>query len=237
MLFNPDPSKPAQDVKNASSSSSSLNNIQVERASYQKQFGIVLDEKRIFKQHIDSAISKINKGMSVFKKLRHSLPQKSLITTYKAYLRPLIDFGNIIYDQPQKESFCEELESIQYKAASAISISCIYQELGLESLTSRRYCKRLSCLFKMMKKEVPHYLINLIPKCEQSIRMRNNHTPTYQCRKDCFKYSLFPSILNSWFNLDDSIRNFESILIFKRGFIKTTDHRPTDPPTTYPPTH
>ena len=122
-----------------------VNNIQVERRSYQNHLGILLDEKLNFKQqHIDSVILKINKGISVIKKLRHSLPRKSLLTIYKAFLRPLIDYGDIIYDQPQNESFCEKLESVQYKAALAItgamqgtSRDKIYQELGLESLKSR----------------------------------------------------------------------------------------------------
>ena len=64
---------------------------------------------------------KINKGVAVIKKLRYSLPRKSLITIYKAFLRPLIDYGDIIYDQPQNESFCEKLESVQYKATLAIT--------------------------------------------------------------------------------------------------------------------
>ena len=52
----------------------SLNNIQVERASYKKHVGIILDEKLNFKQHVDNAISKINEGRSIMKKLRQSLP-------------------------------------------------------------------------------------------------------------------------------------------------------------------
>ena len=75
------------------------------------------------------------------------------MTIYKAFLRPLIDFGDIIHDQSQNESFCEKLESVQYKAALAISGAIqdtsrdkIYQELGLESLKSRRWYERLVCL-------------------------------------------------------------------------------------------
>ena len=60
--------------------------------------------KLSFKQ--DSAISKVNKGIAMMKKLRYSLPSKSLITIYKAFLRTLIDYGDIIYDQPQNNSFC-----------------------------------------------------------------------------------------------------------------------------------
>ena len=32
-----------------------------------------------------------------------------------------MDYGGIIYDQPQNESFCEKIESVQYKAALAIT--------------------------------------------------------------------------------------------------------------------
>ena len=66
MLFNSDPSKLAQEVlfsrkkKVQIHPAISLNNIQVERASYQKHLAILLDEKCNFKQHIDSAILKIN---------------------------------------------------------------------------------------------------------------------------------------------------------------------------------
>ena len=87
------------------------------------------------------------------------MPRKSLLTIYKVFLRPLVDYGDISYGQPQNESFCNKLESVQYKAALAItgaiqgtSRDKLYQELGLESLKSRRWYKRLSCMFKIMKK-------------------------------------------------------------------------------------
>ena len=68
-------------------------------------------------------------------------------------------------------------------------------------------------MFKIMKEEAPNYLINLITKCNQTIRTRNSHLLIFNCRTDCFKYSFFPSTLKYWFNLDDNIRN--SISVFK----------------------
>ena len=82
MLFNPDPTKPAQEVlfsrkkKTQNHSTLSLNNIHVERASPQKHLGLTLDEKLNFKQDIESAVAKINKGVAVIKKLRYILPRK-----------------------------------------------------------------------------------------------------------------------------------------------------------------
>ena len=62
ILFNPHPSKPAQEVffsrktKVQSHPTISLNKIQVKRVSYQKHLGLILDEKLNCKHHIDSAI-------------------------------------------------------------------------------------------------------------------------------------------------------------------------------------
>ena len=68
-------------------------------------------------------------------------------------MRPLIYYGDILYDQPQNKSFCEKLENVHYYTALAItgaiqgsSRNKIYQELGLESLKSRRWYKRLNCM-------------------------------------------------------------------------------------------
>ena len=64
------------------------------------------------------------------------------MTIHKAFLRPLIDYGDIIYDQPQNESLCEKLESAVLAITGTIqgtSHDKIYQELGLESLKSRRW--------------------------------------------------------------------------------------------------
>ena len=154
------------------------------------------------------------------------MPRKSLITTYKVFLRPLIDYDDIIYDQPNDDSFCEKLESIQYKAALAItgaiqgtSRDKIYKELGLESLKARRWYKRLTCMFKIMHEQAPNYLINLIPKRNQTIRTRNSHTPIMHFRIDCLKYFFFPSTLRDWSNLDENIRNSESISSFKNRLL------------------
>ena len=74
MLFNPDPCKPAQEVlfsrkkKTQIHPTISFNNIRVETASHYKHLVVLLDGELNFKQHIDTTILKINKGISVIKK-------------------------------------------------------------------------------------------------------------------------------------------------------------------------
>ena len=83
--------------------------------------------------------------MGVIKKLLKSLPRNALLTTYKSCTRPHLDYGDIVYDQPDNEGFISKLEQVQYNAELAITeaIKCtsrskLYEELGLESLESRR---------------------------------------------------------------------------------------------------
>ena len=63
--------------------------------------GILLDEKHNFREHIDTTNLNVNKSISV--------------------MRPQMFYGDISYDQPQNESSCEKIESLQYRAALAIT--------------------------------------------------------------------------------------------------------------------
>ena len=89
--------------------------------SSQKHLGMYLDEKLNSNTHIKEKIAKANKGVGIIRKLAHALPSGSLLTIYKSFLRLHIDYGDIIYDQPNNNSFCDMIERVQYNAALAIT--------------------------------------------------------------------------------------------------------------------
>ena len=64
---------------------------------------------------------KFNEGIGIIKKLQNRLPRQALLKIYKSFVRPHFDYGDIIYDQPNNESFCLKLESYQYNVALAIT--------------------------------------------------------------------------------------------------------------------
>ena len=90
--------------------------------------------------------TKINKTIRLLHKLQNLLPRTAVIRIYKAFVRPHLDNGDILYDQDFNLSFHQKLESIQYRECLAIYRAClpvagpiwgtsrekIYQELGLE---------------------------------------------------------------------------------------------------------
>ena len=147
---------------------------------YIKAPGIILGSKLTFKNHITMVTTKINKTIGILRKLQNLLPRSALITIYKAFVRPHLDYGDILYDQAFNLSFQQKLESIQYTACLAItgairgtSREKIYQELGLESLQSRRWYRKLAMFYKIYKNKSLFYLFNLIPDKTSSYATKN----------------------------------------------------------------
>ena len=77
-----------------------------------------LDKALNFNLQIKEKMSKAMKGICVIQKLNKTL-HHSLITIYKSFMRPHLDYGDKTYDQPNNESFTLKIERIQYKAALA----------------------------------------------------------------------------------------------------------------------
>ena len=142
MSFNSDRSKQAQKVipirKSKRSTHSPLvfnNNVS------QKHLGVILDLKLTFEEHLNNVTAKVKKAVGFLRKLRNILLSTTLITIYKAFIRPHLDYGDVLYDQNFNNSFNEKMESVQYIECLALTAAMrgtskekIYQELGLESL-------------------------------------------------------------------------------------------------------
>ena len=106
----------------------------------QTSLGMILDNKLNFQEHLKNILNKVNKTIGLLRKLQHILPRGPLFTIYKLFVRPHLDYGDVIYDQHYNDSFHQKLQSIQYNADPAItgairgsSWEKLYQELGLES--------------------------------------------------------------------------------------------------------
>ena len=105
---------------------------------------LTLDSQLNFNEHISSTLSIVTKLTAALRKLQTVLPRHSLLTIYKAFIRPHLDYCDVIYDKIFNESWHKKLESAQYNAALAITGAIrgtdtekLYQELGLESLRNR----------------------------------------------------------------------------------------------------
>ena len=65
--------------------------------------------------------SKGNIGKKRVKKLYDILPRNALLSIYKSFVRPYLDYGDIVYDQPDIQSFSKKIEAVQYNATLAVT--------------------------------------------------------------------------------------------------------------------
>ena len=99
-------------------------------------------------------INKANKAIEIIRKLNNILPCHSLLTIYRSFVRPDLDYGDVIYDQAGNESVSSKIERVQYNVSLAITGAIrgtfqekLYQELDLESLRTRDKIFKAHVLF------------------------------------------------------------------------------------------
>ena len=99
--------------------------------------------------YINDICKKCNKRLDIIQKMRSILPRSCIEKMYKSFIRSLLDYTDVIYDNCSKFD-TDKLEPVQRRACSiatgAIRLTkheTLLQEVGLETLKSRRRHHRL----------------------------------------------------------------------------------------------
>ena len=123
-----------------------------------------LHTKLEFQGHLKIILNKVNKTIGLLRKPHNILPRVLLLTIFKSFKRPHLDYEDIIYDQEYSVSFHQYnvlLESIQYNSGLVItgaiigtSTERLHNKLDLDTLEKRRWYKKLSCFYIMFIKVI-----------------------------------------------------------------------------------
>ncbi len=102
--------------------------------------------------------------------LKFRLHRDSLETIYISFIRPVLEYGDVLFDSCTNQEK-DELEKIQQEAArivtgttKLVSIQKLMNEVGWETLESRRQKHKLALFFKMTTARTPDYLSSLVPR-------------------------------------------------------------------------
>ena len=82
---------------------------------------VILGFKFTFEDHFKNVLAKTNKAVGFLQKLWNLFRRTTLITIYKAFIYPHLDYSDILYDQASNKLFKEKLESCQYNACLALT--------------------------------------------------------------------------------------------------------------------
>ena len=150
------------------------------------------------------------------------------------YTQLHLNYGAVIYQIPQTVNtfnssislnpLMEKIEQVQYNAALAITGSWrgtnrskLFEELGWETLSDRRWSRRLIQLFKICNDITPQYLRTHLP-CRQIGSLRGqdpNKFQEFSCNTKRYMNSFYPDSIRSWNNIGVEYSSSNSISTFK----------------------
>ena len=135
---------------------------------------------------------------------------------YKSFVRPHLDYCDIIYHEPSKENIngqslskpMEEIEKVQYKAALLVSGAWkgsnrtkLYEELGQESLSDRRRIRRILQLHRIVNSQTPRYLTDKLAiagPINMQIAPPFLQNPARFNATNRYRNSFFPDSIKNW---------------------------------------
>ena len=196
------------------------------KVNEQKHLGLILDSKLSFERPLNEKIIKAKKGIGIIKFLSKFLPLKTLDQMYKTLVRSHLDYCDIIYHIPTSNrqlnlgvtlnSLMEKVERIQYQAALAITgtwhgsnRATLYEELGWESLSDRRWCRRILQIYKIKNNMTPSYLRQTTPNPQDCYidLVTQIHFTQISCKTSRYMNRYFPDAINSWNFIITNVHN------------------------------
>ena len=117
--------------------------LNINKVTSNKHLGLIFSDDGSWHEHIDHVKVKPWFRLNITRKLKFQLDRKSLEIIYTSFIRPLLEYSNVVWDNcTQYES--NDLEKIQNEAARIVtgatkltSLQSLYIENGWESLASR----------------------------------------------------------------------------------------------------
>lgn len=188
----------------------------LKRVTEFKYLGLHFSHDMSWSKHIDIICNKAFRRLGYLHRSLRKAPKDTKLMTYKTLIRPILDYGCIIWN-PHKKSDIKKLESVQKKSVRFIfrnysrdfSPSSHYTATGLTVLSSRRRLECMKFLHTLIHSERLVTLNNYLNFSPPSIT-RSSHNLNlipFFCRTEMFKHSFFPLAIELWNSLPGSIRS------------------------------
>jgi len=203
-----------------------LDNCVIQTVITHKHIGVILSSNMSWDAHVNHIVSKVSKSVDLFSGLKFRLPRNVLETLYKSYIRPCLEYADVIWHGTTSEQ-SNLIERIQYHCSIVVtgairgsSYLLCRQELGWETLSDRRHVHRLCLFFKIVNGLTRDYLLDFVPpaissECTYDLRNKLNLRSTNLSTNRSLK-SFYPYCISHWNNLDPSTRslNFSQFKTF-----------------------
>ena len=194
-----------------------MQNHEIKEVENHKNLSLYFSNDGTWHTHISYIKEKAWYRIKIMRKLKFQLDRKFLEIIYTSFIRPMLEYGNEIWDNcTQYEK--DDPEKIQTEAAriatgttKLVSLENLCSVTGWDTLDMRRKKQKLTLFYKLAHKLTPHYLTSLIPATvteTSSYNLRNsNDFRTVRARTSQYFSSFLPSTIREWNNLPEEQRN------------------------------
>ena len=204
-----------------------IGNVPLEMVDSHKHLGLILTPTLSWTKHIDALIAKVNKRLGMLKRYKYRFSRNALEIGYKTFVRPILEYGNIVYDSCLKEE-SDRIENVQLEAARIVtggkfrtSSEELYEELGWRDLSTRRKISKLTRFHSFCTGKCPDYINQILQgfRYDSARTTRGSETgliPVPKCTRESYRNAYFPSTIRAWNSLSPALRGAPSCTSFKR---------------------
>ena len=202
-----------------------MNNVPIESVRSHKHIGLTFTDDAKWKDHISSILNKAWQRLGMLRSLKFMLSRSSLENMYLNFIRPLLEYGDVVWDNCTAE-LKNDIESVQNEAARIVSVATklcnihtLLADLRWDTLACRRRKHRLTLLYKMKHGLTPNYLTHMIPNQSQDrYPLRNAesiHLPLLKVKAQQYASSFLPATIRDWNSLSPETQQADTVHIFK----------------------
>ena len=144
----------------------SMNQNLINNVNSHKHLGLTFSQDCSRHDHLELVKTKAWLRLNIMRRLKFQLDRKSLQTIYISFIRPLLEYADVLWDNCTQQE-ANELEKNQNEAARIVtgatklaSIQSLLSDTGWESLTSRREKHKLVLFYKMINSLATEYTTN-----------------------------------------------------------------------------
>ena len=201
----------------------SLNGSQLNHVQSYKYLGVQITSDLMWSDHIVKICNKTRKLIGILYRsfYKHS-SSSTMLKLYSSFIRPHLEYATAVWDPFLKRDI-ELLEGVQKFGLKVCTKSwnCSYEELlqqaSLLTLQTRRQYAKLCQLYKIINGTTFYPQAPVQPR-ETMYPCRSIHSRSLiplHARSSQFKNSFFPSSVESWNSLPESLASASTITAFK----------------------
>ena len=156
-----------------------MQNILIKIFSSHKHLGLYFSNECSWHKHIGYTKQKALFRIHIMRKLKFKLDCKSFEIIYLTFIRPLLKYGDVIwdtctqYEKNERDKIQNEAASISTSTTKLVSLDNLYEEVGWQTLHKRRQDHKNTLFYKMFNHLKLVYLSPLITQQMNAISHHN----------------------------------------------------------------